>query len=186
MKRTILLLLTVAVIASVTAATYRPWTDAQHTAHEIAELARGMGLDEDHPIITEAQRLWALDTEDARILAAVIYGEARYCPDRHQQLVAQVVLNRVADERFPDTVRGVVEQPGQYTPAYTRNLPSYASADAEMQRCFEAALAALEGRVECPADVIYQSQCQSLGAGVYEISEVDTGWYASTTYFAYG
>lgn len=40
---------------------YDHWTAKQNTAHEIAELARGMGLPESNPIIVEAQRLWMED-----------------------------------------------------------------------------------------------------------------------------
>lgn len=34
------------------------WTSRQSTAHEIAELARGMGLQEDDPIIVRASEIW--------------------------------------------------------------------------------------------------------------------------------
>lgn len=145
-----------------------------------------MGLAEDSAIIKEASVLWYAETEECRILANVIAHEAPYCTDRHQQLVAQVVLNRVGDGRFPDTVKSVVEQEGQYHPSYTRNLPEYANCSVEVRRCFANAIAALNGEVECPKDVIFQSQYISLGAGTYERITVDTGAYRSTTYFNYG
>ena len=37
------------------------WTDRQNQAHEIAELARAMGLPESNPIIVECQRIWLED-----------------------------------------------------------------------------------------------------------------------------
>ena len=161
-----------------------PAEQQKAAAHEIAEIAREMGLAEDDPIITRAQELWweaeAICTEDLRILANVIYYEARGCPDRHQQLVAQVVLNRVADPRFPDTVAEVVAQPGQYSPSYLTAAPM----DIE-PRVYENARAAMEGQVECPDNVVYQAEFTQ-GDGVYEVSYVDTGWYSSTTYFCYG
>lgn len=163
-----------------------PWTSRQDKAHRLADLARELGCAEDSAIITEAARLWWAETEECRILANVIAHEAPYCTDRHQELVAKVVLNRVADPRFPDTVRAVVEQPGQYHPSYTQSLPSYETANETMRRCFDAAIRALMGEVECPRDVIYQSQYQSLGAGTYEAITVDTGAWRSTTYFNYG
>lgn len=58
MKKTIALLSALALMATLTAATVREWTEKQTTAHEIAELARGMGLPEDDPIIVRAQELW--------------------------------------------------------------------------------------------------------------------------------
>ena len=163
-----------------------PWTSNQDRAHRIAELAREAGLGEDSAIIREASVLWWAEREDCRILANVIAHEAPCCTDRHQQLVAQVVLNRVADGRFPDTVRTVVTQPRQYHASYVEDLPEYATASAEMKRCFANAVAALDGNVDCPAEVIFQSEFQSLGAGTYERIEVNTGAYRSVTYFNYG
>lgn len=164
----------------------KPWSSRQDKAHQIAELARDIGLDDDHAIIQEAQTLWWAETEDARILANVLAHECPYCSDRQQELTAQVVLNRVADPRFPDSIRAVVEQPGQYHVSYTQSLPDYASSGTELRRCFDAAIRALMGEVECPSDVIYQSQFKALGAGTYEAITVDTGAYRSTTYFNYG
>lgn len=47
----------------------REWTQKQTTAHQIAELARSMGLPESDPIIVRAQELWweddAANTQDA-------------------------------------------------------------------------------------------------------------------------
>ena len=41
-------------------------------------------------------------------LAVAVYFEARGEPLQGQYAVAEVVMNRVADERYPDTVCGVV------------------------------------------------------------------------------
>lgn len=159
------------------------WTDKQRELHELANMAREMGLPEDSPIIVEAKRLWHREEEDLRILAKVILGEAPHCTDRHQQLVAQVVLNRVASPMFPDNVKDVVNAKGQYNPAYTRNLPEW---NEETHRAFRNALKAMNGEVDCPANVVYQSEFKSLGSGIYEQITVDTGWFRSTTYFNYG
>lgn len=48
------------------------------------------------------------------LLARVIYGEARGEPYMGQVAVAAVILNRVADSRFPKTVAGVVYQAGAF------------------------------------------------------------------------
>lgn len=189
MKKLILILIVLAVMAGTCAytmtASERLWTEKQTELHEIANMARAMGLPEDSPIIAEAQRLWWSEQRDLQILANVSLHEAPYCTDRHQQLVAQVVLNRVASPLFPDNVTDVVNQPGQYNPAYTRNLPELTDTDEETQRAFRNALKAMNGEAACPADVVYQSEFKSLGSGVYEAITVDTGWYRSTTYFNY-
>ena len=173
-------------------------------SHQIAELARAINLPETDAIIVRAQELWweaekniiaeksrlsykpiiveepkTYSNEDLRILATVIHYEARGCPDRHQQLVAQVVLNRVADSRFPNTIKAVVEQPGQYSAKYTRSYPNIS------QKCYDNARLALEGKVDCPSNVVFQAQFRQ-GTGVYEISYVNTGYWSSTTYFCYG
>jgi hypothetical protein len=155
-------------------------------AHNIAETARSMGLSENDPIIIRAKELWwevyntkTYSEEDLRILATVIHYEAGNCPDRHQQLVAQVVLNRVADSRFPNSIKAVVMQPNQYAAWYVTARPPIS------QKCYNNARLDLEGKVNCPKNVIYQAQFRQ-GSGVYEVSKVDTGWWRSTTYFCYG
>lgn len=51
-----------------------------------------------------------ISDEDYQCLAQAIYFEARSEPIEGQAAVAEVVLNRVQDKRFPNTVCGVVFQ----------------------------------------------------------------------------
>lgn len=53
---------------------------------------------------------------DLELLALVIYQEAGgdMCSDETRQMVGEVVLNRVEDKRYPNTIEGVVTQQGQY------------------------------------------------------------------------
>jgi N-acetylmuramoyl-L-alanine amidase len=46
------------------------------------------------------------------LLAQAVHGEARGEPYLGKVAVAAVVLNRVADPRFPNTIEGVIYQPG--------------------------------------------------------------------------
>lgn len=55
-----------------------------------------------------------LHASDVRCLAESIYHEARGEPVHGQLAVAHVVLNRVNDPRFPDTVCAVIHQRGQF------------------------------------------------------------------------
>ncbi len=48
-------------------------------------------------------------------LALAVYHEARGEPLIGQKAVAEVVMNRVASDRFPDTICGVVMQPKQFS-----------------------------------------------------------------------
>ena len=51
-------------------------------------------------------------SDDLLYLAKIIQNEAGsdFCSDEHQRAVASVVLNRVSDPRFPDTILGVITQ----------------------------------------------------------------------------
>ena len=48
-------------------------------------------------------------------MAVAVYFEARGEPIDGQMMVAETILNRVADERWPDTVCEVVKQPRQFS-----------------------------------------------------------------------
>lgn len=175
------------------------WTENQVKAHEIAETARSMGLPEDNPIIIEAKRLWQYEEyikpseTDVRILATTIYNEAWFeCSERHRELVAAVVYNRVNDPAFPNTVEEVISQSGyingrlvcQYLPAYTIENGEYhlkAMKNPEAwEECCRIAEKALRGEINCPNDVIFQAQFTQ-GHGVYETCSTSY----STTYFCY-
>lgn len=54
-------------------------------------------------------------SNDVYLLARVIYGEARGEPYKGKVAVAAVVLNRVGSSLFPNTISGVVYQPGAFS-----------------------------------------------------------------------
>lgn len=59
--------------------------------------------------------------EDAETISKTVWGEARGCSIAEQAKVVWVILNRVDDARFPDTIQGVVTQRYQfdgYSPDY--------------------------------------------------------------------
>lgn len=53
-------------------------------------------------------------SSDINLLARLIYGEARGEPYSGQVAVAAVVLNRVKSSKFPNTIAGVIYQPGAF------------------------------------------------------------------------
>ncbi len=55
--------------------------------------------------------------EDIRLLAAITYLEAGNQSYYGKQCVASVVVNRVKSKRFPNTLKGVIYQSGQFQPA---------------------------------------------------------------------
>ena len=60
--------------------------------------------------------------EDVAAVAKMLWGEARGCTRDNQIKCAWVVLNRVDDERFPDTIQGVLSQPHQFH-GYSESFP---------------------------------------------------------------
>ena len=76
----------------------------------------------DHPIIAQesAERWKGIDitSEDIELLARLAWREARGEKILGMRLVVEVVLNRVLNEHFPDTIYDVLYQPGQFTPDY--------------------------------------------------------------------
>ena len=52
--------------------------------------------------------------DDVAAMAKMLWGEARGCTRDNQIKCAWIVCNRVDDERFPDTIQGVLEQPSQF------------------------------------------------------------------------
>jgi len=150
------------------------------SAHQMAEAARALGYSEDSAIIQAAKSHYntAQEEIDAEldILARVVYFEAgsSWISDRHQQLVACVLLNRCNDNRFPNTIEGNVYKKGQY--ACSGKLYSVSKSNIP-SRCYDNAKAAAYGLVECPPSIIFQAQFKQ-GKGVYE--------HIGNTYFCYG
>jgi len=61
-------------------------------------------------------------TSDVELLAALIYCEAGNQPYEGQVAVGAVVMNRISSSAFPNTIRDVIYQAGQFTPAYSGAL----------------------------------------------------------------
>jgi N-acetylmuramoyl-L-alanine amidase len=56
-----------------------------------------------------------LSEQDLKLMANAVYGESRGEPYEGQVAVAAVILNRVKSDAFPNTVSGVIFQPGAFT-----------------------------------------------------------------------
>lgn len=57
----------------------------------------------------------ASNTSDIQLMARAINGEARGEPYEGQVAVGAVILNRVKDSKFPNTIAGVIYQSGAFT-----------------------------------------------------------------------
>ncbi|NEZ47090.1 spore cortex-lytic enzyme [Clostridium niameyense] len=58
---------------------------------------------------------YSSNNQDVMLLARLINGEARGEPYEGQVAVGAVVLNRTRDSKFPNTIAGVIYQPGAFT-----------------------------------------------------------------------
>lgn len=101
--------------------------------------------------------------EDLDLLAHVIYAEAGsdYCTDEMRYGVGSVVLNRVEDECFPDTLYNVIYQKGQYQCTWDGNIDKTPD-----ERSYRIAMDLLNNGSIFPSDVVYQAEFKQ-GSGVY-------------------
>ena len=107
-------------------------------------------------------------------MTAAIYYEARSQSDDGQRAVAQVVLNRVRDRAFPNTVCGVVYQGSQRSTGCQFSFTCDGSMNAPLQpnawaHAREIALAMLSGQVYAPVG----------SATFYHANYVSPWWAAS-------
>ena len=101
--------------------------------------------------------------EDLDLLAHVIYAEAGsdYCTDEMRYGVGSVVLNRVEDECFPDTLYNVIYQKGQYQCTWDGNIDKTPD-----ERSYRIAQNLLNNGSIFPSDVVYQAEFKQ-GSGMY-------------------
>ena len=102
---------------------------------------------------TRAESRYQAITESEReLIARIVYLEARGEPEAGQQAVAEVILNRVAADNFPDSVEAVIDQEGQFSTA--GRVEEAAPGDKQ----YEAVEAAMHGEPVLPMDVVYFSR----------------------------
>lgn len=108
------------------------------------------------------------DEQDVDELARIVYWEARGEREQGQLAVANVVLNRVRHDAWPDSIRGVIYQKHQFTP--TRNKRYSKVHVPEQYR--EIARRALDGERAVDDDTVYFSRGRgSYGRGWRKIGQ---------------
>ena len=142
MKKRILILITFLMDATIPATAAEGWTQNQTTANQIANLARGMGLQETNPIIQEASRIWWAEEQakqeraeaerqafldahysDAVMMAKTMYGEAKGIGDKRElSMIAWTILNRVDSGIFGGSISAVITSRSQF--AYRASAPT--------------------------------------------------------------
>ncbi|MFM7376552.1 MAG: cell wall hydrolase [Erythrobacter sp.] len=135
------------------------------------------------PVETEAGSLHELvgmiDTsapmsEEMRCLAGAVYFEARGEELAGQLAVAQVIINRTEDGRFPRSYCGVVAQPGQFSFMRGSRMPAVREGSAAWERAVAVAHIADKGLWESEAE----------GAVFFHARYVKPGWTRNKTRLA--
>lgn len=109
--------------------------------------------------------------EELYIMAHLLAGEVQGMPDQEQRYVGSVVLNRVKSSLFPNTIKEVVFDPGQYACTWDGNYYREPT-----ERNWANAQWLLENGSVFPENVVFQS-ARPLGNGTY----LKTQW----NYFCY-
>ena len=112
--------------------------------------------------------------EDLWYLSRVIQAESGYCEKAMMEGVGSVVINRRDSDLFPDSIRAVIEQPGQYSTL------SWLESQEPTDEVMEVAIDLLENGSKYPADVLYQANFPQ-GSAIYKT--LSTSY--STMYFCY-
>lgn len=118
-----------------------------------------------------------VDPDELEMLACTIYREAGEdaCTDDTRMKVGNVVLNRVSDERFPDTMYDVLTQERQYGLFHWTGISWGDRADdpneaAAVERAYKCARRLLEGERVLDSAVVWQAEFPQ---GVETVSHQD-------------
>ena len=111
------------------------------------------------------------------MLSHLICGEVEGCDRQMKTCVGSVVLNRVADPRFPNTLHDVIYQSGQYSCTWDGTF-----ATSPGEETVEVSKFLLTSGSQLPPDVIFQAEFVQ-GTGVYKSIVAPNG---VTMYFCAG
>nr|WP_231705710.1 spore cortex-lytic enzyme [Effusibacillus lacus] len=91
---------------------YNPYQQQQAAPRRTGRRGRATATATPSPIVHSSSRL---SRGDMNLLANAVYGEARGEPYIGQVAIAAVIFNRLEDARFPNTISGIIFQPGAFT-----------------------------------------------------------------------
>lgn len=105
----------------------------------------------------------AYSEDDLYLLSHLICGEVEGCSRQMKTYVGSVVLNRIADSRFPNTLKEVIYQnnPLQYSCTVDGNFEKEPG-----EETIEVAKYLLENGSQLPPNVIFQAEFKQ-GTGTY-------------------
>jgi len=94
----------------------------------------------------------ASDLQRRFLLALCLWREARGESQRGKELVAQVIVNRAIDGRWPKSIVGVILQPMQFS-SFNKNDPNATLFPAEGDVAWDACVEAAESVLANPAPI---------------------------------
>lgn len=106
---------------------------------------------------------------DVYLLARCIYGEARGEPYKGKVAVGAVILNRVASSKFPNTIAGVIYQPGAFSVVSDGQINLNPD-----QECINAAKDAINGYDPTGGCVFYYNPAKTSNAYMHSLPTVVT------------
>ncbi|KXZ38894.1 N-acetylmuramoyl-L-alanine amidase [Alkalithermobacter thermoalcaliphilus JW-YL-7 = DSM 7308] len=131
------------------------------------------------PVATPASR-GGSRSDDVYLLARAITGEARGEPYTGQVAVGAVILNRVRDPRFPNSIASVIYQPGAFT--------SVADGQINMEpveSCIRAARDALNGWDPTGGALYFWNPARSTSEWIWRLKptlKIGKHWFAKGPY----
>ena len=124
---------------------------------------------DDSADVPSEETVTTASTDDVSLLAALIYCEAGNQSREGKVAVGAVVMNRIASSSYPGTIREVVYQSGQFSPAISGWLDQVLASGAPSD-CYEAAQAALNGENPVPGALYFNT---SAGKG----TKIGAHWF---------
>lgn len=114
---------------------------------------------------------------DIYLMAKIIHAEICILGDEARRSVGTVIVNRMANPLFPDTVYGVISQPGQFSTCGTRKEPC--------KKCYSAAYDVLINNYRSFPWYVdsFQCICDGYFSGYKTYVEYNDGQYV--TWFSY-
>ena len=101
----------------------------------------------------ETETEQAYSDNDLYVLSHIISAESGNCSEEMMIAVGSTVLNRVADDRFPNDIESVVFQSGQYSPTWNGTYYNEPTEGA-----VEVAKMLLEEGSQIPEGVVWQAE----------------------------
>lgn len=106
----------------------------------------------------------SLTQEELNMLAAIIYCEAGNQPYEGKVAVGAVVVNRILNSRFPESVERVIRSPGQFTPVRAGKFDRIYGSGSWSESCYAAAVDAANGQKGGAGDALFFKNPNSSGS----------------------